>query len=50
MDWVVGRDEQATHINAMAIISDLEQLQATVFDKNLEGSSSRVDGIFDELL
>jgi hypothetical protein len=43
---MVGTNGQATNINSMAIISDLQQFQTTVFDENLKRCSSRVDGIF----
>lgn len=33
----------------MPIVSDLEQLQPTVFDHNFEGRRSRIDGILNEL-
>ena len=31
-----GGDGQATHINAMTIVCDLQQLQTTIFDEDLK--------------
>ena len=38
-----------THINARAIIGDLQQLQAAVFDQNLEGRGACIHGVLNQL-
>ena len=39
-----------TDIDAMAVVSDLKQLQAAILDDNLERGGASIDGIFNQFL
>jgi hypothetical protein len=39
-----------THLNTVAIISNLEQLETTLLDQDLERGGAGIDRIFDQFL
>lgn len=54
MDWLAkiegARSGTDTNIDAVTVVGDLKQLQASILDNNLKGGRTRIHCIFDQLL